>query len=190
MKQSLFSKEGQTVPGPAGLLQDLSRELRACIQCGTCTGSCPNAAAMDMTPRQLWRCLLTNRIEMVFASRTFSLCSSCYCCTLRCPRELPLTEIMARLKQISLCYGLHKEKRSDLFYHCFLDSIRRHGRIRESEFMMMFFWQMKDPRLPIQYSALGWQLMKRGKIHLTLPVRGKRILEPLFQAVERIEGGK
>ena len=35
--------------------------VQACIQCGTCTGSCPNEFAMDVTPRRLWRLVLTGR---------------------------------------------------------------------------------------------------------------------------------
>ena len=34
---------------PAGEL------LNRCIQCGTCSASCPSAHAMDLTPRQMWR---------------------------------------------------------------------------------------------------------------------------------------
>ena len=39
-------------------LASVKEMVRACIQCGTCTGSCPNAFAMDYTPRHLWRMVL------------------------------------------------------------------------------------------------------------------------------------
>jgi len=31
------------------------RLIRRCIQCGTCSSSCPTAYAMDYTPRRLWQ---------------------------------------------------------------------------------------------------------------------------------------
>jgi len=73
--------------GPdAESLADVRRMLQACIQCGTCSASCPNEFAMDLTPRRLWRLVLMGQTETVLASRTFSLCSACYTCPLRCPR--------------------------------------------------------------------------------------------------------
>ena len=88
-----------SMPDP---LIPLQKQMQACIQCGTCSGSCPNAFAMDLTPRQLWYNLIMGDRTTIFQSITFSLCSSCYYCTLRCPRGLPLTETMAALFPDSL----------------------------------------------------------------------------------------
>ena len=66
-------------------LADVREMVQACIQCGTCTASCPNEFAMDLTPRRLWRMVLMDRTEAIFSSKTFILCSNCYTCTLRCP---------------------------------------------------------------------------------------------------------
>ena len=63
---------------PVDDLAPIRDMVQACIQCGTCTGSCPNAFAMDRTPRQMWRLVLTDRQESIFSSQTFSLCSACY----------------------------------------------------------------------------------------------------------------
>ena len=41
-------------------LAPIQKMVRACIQCGTCTGSCPNAYAMDITPRAMWRRVLAD----------------------------------------------------------------------------------------------------------------------------------
>ena len=46
--------------------------LRTCIQCGTCSASCPTAYAMDYTPRQLWKLVQLGLKEEVVNSRTFS----------------------------------------------------------------------------------------------------------------------
>jgi heterodisulfide reductase subunit C len=164
-------------------LAPIQEMVRACIQCGTCSASCPNAFAMDLTPRKLWRLVLMGQSETIFQSQTFYLCSSCYTCTLRCPRGLPLTEAMDKLKAIAGRQNLAPYRRSARFYGQFLNSVRRHGRVREMEFMTLYFLAMKDPRLPFSYASLGLKLMGKGKTTLQLPSKGEGKLEKLFEAV-------
>ena len=161
--------------------------VQACIQCGTCTGSCPNEFAMDVTPRRLWRLVLTGQKEEIFQSQTFTLCSSCYYCTLRCPRGLPLTEAMGALKQMAAREGLSRHRQSILFYKSFLESVRRHGRVREMEFMTLYFNAMKNPLLPLRFAALGVKLMLKGKVHLQLPSKGDGRLAALFRKAAELE---
>jgi heterodisulfide reductase subunit C len=54
-------------------LESIREKIQTCIQCGTCTGSCPNADAMDLTPRHLWRLVIMGKTRQVFESRTFAL---------------------------------------------------------------------------------------------------------------------
>jgi heterodisulfide reductase subunit C len=168
-------------------LENVRRLVKACIQCGTCSGSCPNEFAMDVTPRQLWRMVLMGCDDAVFASRTFTLCSACYQCTLRCPRGLPLTQAMAELKQIAARRGLAVYRRSTLFYASFLESVRRHGRVREMEFMTLYFARMRNPLLPLSFGTLGLRLLAKGKVHVQVPTRGSGKLKALFDKVAEID---
>jgi len=169
------------------LLEEVRRTVNACIQCGTCTASCPNAFAMDCSPRRLWRLILLGQEEAVFASRTFALCSSCYYCTLRCPRGLALTEAMATLKQAAAARRIPLYRKSAAFYNSFLESVRRHGRIRETEFMMGWFLTLKNPVLPLSYAPLGMRLMRRGKVSLGGSAGEETPLEALFSKVAQLE---
>ncbi|MBW2603210.1 MAG: 4Fe-4S dicluster domain-containing protein [Deltaproteobacteria bacterium] len=161
--------------------------VSACIQCGTCTASCPNAFAMDLSPRQLWNHVLMGKKETIFHSKTFSLCSVCYCCTLRCPRGLPLTEAMSALKQIAAKENLAPYKKSMRFYKSFMESVRRHGRVREMEFMTLYFLSMKDPFMPLQFVPLGMKLVGKGKVSFEIPSKGNGALESIFRKVEELE---
>ncbi|MGQ9489487.1 MAG: 4Fe-4S dicluster domain-containing protein [Anaerolineae bacterium] len=76
--------------------------LRTCIQCGTCTASCPSASAMDLTLRKMWRMVQLGLVEEVLRSKTMWLCSICYQCQVRCLRRIPLTETIAKLKQLAV----------------------------------------------------------------------------------------
>jgi heterodisulfide reductase subunit C len=171
-------------------IEQARRMVQSCIQCGTCTGSCPNAFAMDRTPRQLWRLVLLGQREAVFGSRTFTLCSACFLCTLRCPRGLHLTEAMHALKQAASRERLTAHRPVTAFYRNFMESVRRHGRVNELAFMTLYFAEMKSPLLPLRYSVLGLRLAARGKLSLRWPLRRQRPLEAIFRrAAEMEEGG-
>ena len=65
--------------------------------------------------------------------------------------------------------------------------MRRHGRVREMEFMSLYFAQMMNPRLPLRYAGMGMRLMRRGKVALQLPSRGRGRLNKLFEKVAEME---
>ena len=182
-------KQGsETAPAPPpDTLAPIRDMINSCIQCGTCTGSCPNSFAMDLTPRQLWYNVLMGVKETIFHSKTFSLCSVCYCCTLRCPRGLPLTEAMSALKQIAAKENLAPYKKSIRFYQSFMESVRRHGRVREMEFMTLYFLSMKNPFMPFQFAPLGLKLIGKGKVSFEIPSKGNGALESIFRKVEALE---
>lgn len=73
--------------------------LLSCIQCGTCSASCPTAYAMDYTPRQLWQMVRLGLEAEVLTSRTFWLCTVCKSCQVRCPRGIRITDTMVALKE-------------------------------------------------------------------------------------------
>lgn len=169
-------------------LAPIWEKVRACMQCGTCTGSCVNAHAMDLTPRELWRMVQLGLMDEVFNSKTFWLCSSCYFCTLRCPRGLPLTETMAALKRLAVAEGYRKEKKSPRFYRSFMETVRKYGRVREMEMMARYFLALRSPITPLSFTPLGIKLMAKGKIAPQMPsFSGGGKLDALYRKVKEVE---
>jgi len=82
-------------------------KLYSCMQCGTCTSSCPTAHAMDYTPRQLWQMMRLGMTEEVLTSQTFWLCTACTSCQVRCPRGISLTDTMLALKEYATREGIN-----------------------------------------------------------------------------------
>ncbi|HBD08799.1 MAG TPA: heterodisulfide reductase [Syntrophobacteraceae bacterium] len=185
------SQTGSTthISGEAGGPWHTIREtMQACMQCGTCTGSCVNAHAMDYTPRQMWRLVQLDDKAELFCSKTFWLCSTCYYCTLRCPRGLPLTETIGALKRTAVAEGYLDESASIKFYQAFLDSVRRYGRVRETEMMARYFMALKAPIKPMQFTSLGVKLLLKGKLHPQVPrFFGTGKLEALFRKAREVE---
>ena len=163
-------------------------KVSACMQCGTCTGSCPNSFAMDYTPRQLWRLVQLGQKEEIFKSKTFFLCSACYYCTLRCPRGLPLTETINALKRIAAAERIDTYKDSINFYRSFINTVQCYGRIREVEFMTRYFLSMKNPFVPFSFASLGLKLLSKGKVFPQVPkLFGEGRFNAMFRKVEEIE---
>ena len=44
--------------------------IKRCIQCGTCTGSCPVSYAMDLSPREVIALFRAGEMERIMKSRT------------------------------------------------------------------------------------------------------------------------
>jgi heterodisulfide reductase subunit D len=97
--------------GPGGLLGGIpglgdEERLLACYQCGTCSGSCPTAPAMGDTPRRMLHMLRLGLAGRVLSSRAIWLCTACYACTARCPRDIQVTDLMLRLRRLAVDQGL------------------------------------------------------------------------------------
>jgi heterodisulfide reductase subunit C len=75
--------------------------ITLCDQCGTCSGSCPMVAEMDITPSQMMRMVQLGQDE-VLKSKAMWLCASCFTCTVRCPRGLDLSKVAEALRQMTL----------------------------------------------------------------------------------------
>lgn len=84
-------------------IQQISGEnVLSCYQCGLCSGSCPVRFAMDLSPTQVIRLVQTGAVEEIFESNTFWICSTCFTCHARCPRNINITRIMEALRQVKL----------------------------------------------------------------------------------------
>jgi heterodisulfide reductase subunit C len=143
---------------------------------------------MDLLPRELWRLIQLGWMDEVFESKSFWLCAGCYTCTLRCPRGLPLTEVMGALKHMALAQGIVRERKSPFFYRAFLDNVRRNGRVRESELMGRYFLSVRNPVLPFTFLPLGLKLMTKGKLSFHFPsLLGEGKLDRIYRKAREVE---
>ncbi|MCP4901745.1 MAG: (Fe-S)-binding protein [bacterium] len=87
------------------IAEDVER-LYTCIQCGSCTASCPTANRMTITPQRLSHLIQLGMREEVLESGSFWLCTSCHACATHCPRGIPVLENIIGLKTFALRNGL------------------------------------------------------------------------------------
>ena len=96
---------------------DAGQHIQKCIQCGTCSGSCPLTDVMDHGPRELFAMIRDGLMREALEANTPWYCVSCYQCTVRCPRKIPVTDIFYTLKQMAMQNGLYarRHKMPDLY---------------------------------------------------------------------------
>jgi len=87
-------------------------KLGTCIQCGTCSSSCPTYFAMDVPPRRLWRMVSLGMKQEIARSSTFWLCTACNTCTVRCPRGIDVSEAMRQIREWVIHDGVAEPPRA------------------------------------------------------------------------------
>lgn len=102
--------------------------LESCIQCGTCGGSCPVARNMDYTPRKVFAMIRAGLEEEVLQSNTPFYCVSCYTCTVRCPQDIHITDIMYTLKNLAIEKGMSRVNPAKNFSETFIGYVENNGR--------------------------------------------------------------
>lgn len=148
--------------------------LKTCIQCGTCSGSCPAVEFMNHTPRQLIAMINANQKDDVLASNTFWFCASCYNCTVRCPRDIDIAGAMYAVKRYSIWHKTYKEDLiGPTFSEAFVKTIIRSGRSYEPVLAPSYLFSF-GPRELLQEAQTATNLMLKGRIPV-LPPRIKRI---------------
>lgn len=163
-------------------------EVKTCIQCGTCSASCPMAHLMEDPIRKLIKFVLEGMKEEALESKTIWLCTSCLLCTVRCPRNIKPMAVVAALKQIYESEG--RRCRDSVFEGIFARQIQSRGRV--SEVLLSAEYLIRSPESAAQIMAFGAELVPKGKIDLDIEAEMERIegldeLERIF-ALGKIDG--
>ncbi len=106
--------------------------VKMCMQCGVCAGSCPMGPYWDHPPQEIFMMIRAGKREEVLSSDSMWMCTSCYNCIARCPRELPITHIMHGLAHYAKRLGIAPKEQPTLrFSQKFWDNLMVNGRVNE-----------------------------------------------------------
>ncbi len=89
------------------------KAIGACIQCGTCSGGCPSGRRTALRTRNIIRKALLNMDE-VLKDKDIWLCTTCYTCFERCPRSVPITDIIIKIRNLAVRKGNFLESHKQL----------------------------------------------------------------------------
>jgi heterodisulfide reductase subunit C len=109
-----------------------------CYQCGKCTAGCPMSDEMDLAPRQVIRSLQLGLYRQALTAKSPWICAQCAVCSVRCPQEVRITELMLAVRHAAKREGLRPVRETDIFDDIFVNNIRSQGRNNEV-FLAGFF---------------------------------------------------
>ena len=162
--------------------------IKKCIQCGSCTGSCPVSYTMDITPREIIALFRARDLESILSSRTIWICASCYACTVRCPQGVQVTDILYALKRMAIeqkifpkrfpAYSLSKS---------FVYLANRFGRSYEPGLIVAYFLKT-DPFNLLGMIPMFLKLFFKGRIGITpKKIKGTKKFSNILQEAEIME---
>lgn len=83
-------------------VKKISRTIsHMCFQCGTCTGSCPSAPRSSYRIRLFMRRQVMGLEEEALTDPDLWLCTTCYSCTDRCPRDIAPTDAIMAMRNLA-----------------------------------------------------------------------------------------
>jgi len=172
-----FVKEVTATPG--------GEHVRACIQCGICTGSCPMANQMEYPPRKIIALIRAEMRDEVLSSNSMWYCLSCYMCTARCPRGVKPTELAHALESMAFQQGYRvKGTRTPAMYQSFVNSIRGNGRVHEFG-MMLKYYLTTNPLAALKMLPVGLKLF----LHKRMPIMPRKVAakEDLSKIIQKFQ---
>jgi heterodisulfide reductase subunit C len=182
----------ETSPEVATIVEAAS----VCYQCGTCSGACPVAPAggMDYTPRIIMRMIQAGMEDEVLSCEMVWTCAACYSCAVRCPRDIDITDIMIRLRNLALIRGYPARtgiaRRGRIYNVDFMKIVRRFGRIYELELVLRYHLKTNPLNL-VRMAPVGLKMLLKGKLKL-LPERakGRSEVQGIFYRLEEDQARK
>ncbi|HIJ32560.1 MAG TPA: 4Fe-4S dicluster domain-containing protein [Gammaproteobacteria bacterium] len=156
--------------------------VKMCMQCGVCAGSCPLGPHWAHPPQELFMMIRANKREEVLTSDSMWMCTSCYNCIARCPRELPITHIMHGLARYAKVQGLApKNQPTAKFGQLFWDNLMKKGRVNELKLGVALYFMngfVEGIKTALAKSGLGMAMFKTKRMDPMEILGGHGIKDP------------
>ncbi|AFV23584.1 CoB--CoM heterodisulfide reductase subunit C [Methanolobus psychrophilus R15] len=85
-------------------LKAACKDTLKCMQCGVCSGSCPSGRHTALNIRRLVR--KAARTTDVLKDEQLWMCTTCYNCQERCPRDIDIVDVVLTLRSIAVHEGI------------------------------------------------------------------------------------
>ena len=72
--------------------------VRKCMRCGKCSGTCPAYGEMEYHPHQFVYMVEKGEIEKLMLSKSIYKCLSCFACVERCPRSVEPAKLVEAIR--------------------------------------------------------------------------------------------
>lgn len=159
--------------------------IKQCMQCGMCAVSCASYHLMDYSPRRLFNLIKAGKREEVLRSNTMWLCTSCCTCKVRCPRGIPLIDVMHDLKSLAIRLKYTRYPQA-AFYQSFWQEVTGRGRVFEGGVMARYYLKrgFGEMQKALGMKDVGINMLRHNRLPL-LPPRKIKGLRDLRRIIER-----
>jgi len=166
-------------------------KIRLCIQCGTCSASCPNVNKMDYTPRQIIAMARAGMKNEVLSSNSMWCCASCYLCTVRCPRDIKPTDLMHALESMAIKYpSKNTSVTTPAMYASFSDFAYSLGNVPDVGFMALYYLRT-NPLRALKMLPVALNLLRHKRLFIKtrrLKPEAERQLKGIVDKAEELAG--
>jgi heterodisulfide reductase subunit C len=178
--RQVFLKQIEAIPA--------GERIKRCIQCGTCTGSCPVSYAMDISPRQLIALFRAGELETIMNSRSIWICASCYACTTRCPSGIKITDLIYALKRTEMEKNLKsKAPQVQIMAKLFISNLMSFGRLHEGTMIGRYYLKTGILKL-FGYIPLGMKMLQTKRLALfPKRIKAHKSLSRIIRKAQEIE---
>jgi quinone-modifying oxidoreductase subunit QmoC len=143
--------------------------VKMCMQCGVCAGSCPLGNAWEHSPQKIFMMIRAGKREEVLSSDSMWMCTSCYNCIVRCPRQLPITHIMHGLAHYANRLGMvPKGQPTQEIAKIFWNNLVKTGRVNELKFSLSMYFKdgfVQGIKNALAMQSIGLGLVKAGRLN-------------------------
>ena len=170
--------------------------VKMCMQCGVCAGSCPFGPHWQHSPQKLFMMIRAGKRDEVLQSESMWMCTSCYNCIVRCPRELPITHIMHGLASYAHRLGLApKMNPTRRFSVIFWRNIAKSGRVNEMELSLRLYFMdgfVKGVKKGLEMAGVGLGMLRTGRLNpfglfAHKGCKGKKDIQKMLKRAYEIE---
>ena len=142
--------------------------VKMCMQCGVCSGSCPFGPHWEHPPQEIFMMIRAGKRDEVLSSSSMWMCTSCYNCIVRCPRELPITHIMHGLAHYADRLGLApKEQPTRKFAKLFWKNLTKNGRVNELKLGLRLYFMngiAEGIKTSLKMQGIGLGMLKTKRM--------------------------
>ena len=173
--------------------------VKMCMQCGVCSGSCPLGPSWEHPPQELFMMIRAGKRDEVLRSESMWMCTSCYSCIVRCPRDLPITHIMHGLASYAKRLGLAPKNQPTVkFATLFWENLTKTGRVNELKLGLRLYFMngfAEGVKTALKMSNIGLGMVRTKRMNPMELVGGHKCkdakgLQAILDEARRIEQAK
>ena len=149
---------------------------------------------MDYPPRQIFSLIRAGKREVVLNSKSIMLCTSCYTCAVKCPRSIPVIDVMHGLAHYALKKGYVPRVETARFGREFWNQVYRLGRVDEKDLPRRVFFAgglLEGIKKMLGFMDIGIKLMlhRRMKLLPERKIKGINSLRKMLDKADRLGKG-